>query len=128
MQEEDEFTPFEPKDSNISPKNVADWIYHSRGRGVSMWAWLLHRLTAVISLFVVVLHILRNQFGILTPGGRLVSIDLLVFSLTYHTLNGARVIIVETWGLAAEKADTLFWVVIGLTLVTISAWLIVVGL
>lgn len=93
-----------------------------------MWAWILHRITAVIALVVVVLHILRNQFGIITPGGRLVSIDLLVFSLTYHTLNGARVIIIEIFGLAAEQADNLFWAVITITLLVIAAWIAIVGL
>lgn len=126
-EENDDITPKEPKDQSVNPKRIVDWVTHSRRRGASMWAWVLHRVTAVIILVAVVFHVMRNQFGIITPGGRLVTIDLLVFSLSYHTLNGVRVILVEAWGWAAERADPLFWVVITSTFVFILSWLYVVG-
>ena len=125
---EDDFKPVEPKDPNISPRNLVDWVNFTRDRGVSMWAWLLHRVSALLTVVVLGLHILRNQFGVITPGGRLIAIDLLLVLVIYHGLNGLRVVIIETWGVAAEKADKLFWGVLALTIIIFVWWLIYVGL
>jgi succinate dehydrogenase / fumarate reductase cytochrome b subunit len=107
---------------------VIDWVNFTRKRGISMWAWILHRLTALLTVIVLGLHILRNQFGFITPGGRLVAVDLLLVLVAYHGLNGLRVVTIETWGLAAEQADRLFWVVSSLTIVFLAWWFISVGL
>ncbi len=125
---EDEFEPVEPRDPNIKPHGVVDWVNFTRKRGVSMWAWILHRLTALLTVIVLGLHILRNQFGFITPGGRLVAVDLLLVLVAYHGLNGLRVVAIETWGMAAEQADRLFWAVLGLSIASLAWWLIYVGL
>jgi succinate dehydrogenase/fumarate reductase cytochrome b subunit len=93
-----------------------------------MWAWLLHRFTAIIALIGIIFHVLRNQYGFITPGGRLFSIDLLVFSLSYHTLNGLRVILIELSGWAAKNEDKLFWLVTIVTCLFILSWIYTVGL
>ena len=126
-EESERLIPEEPKDDSVNPKRIVYWVTHARKRGASMWAWVLHRVTAIIILVAVVFHVLRNQFGFITPGGRLVTIDLLVFALAYHTLNGVRVILVETWGWAADRADPLFWIVIVSSLIFILSWLYFVG-
>ena len=125
---DDEFKPVEPRDPNIKPSGVIDWVNFTRKRGISMWAWILHRLTALLTVIVLGLHILRNQFGFITPGGRLVAVDLLLVLVAYHGLNGLRVVTIETWGLAAEQADRLFWVVSSLTIIFLAWWFISVGL
>ena len=93
-----------------------------------MWAWLLHRVTAIITLISVSFHVLKNQFGYIIPGGKLLTIDLLVFALTYHSLNGIRVILIESSGWAAKHEDSLFWTVASFTIVFILIWIITVGL
>jgi succinate dehydrogenase / fumarate reductase cytochrome b subunit len=103
-------------------------VTHARKRGIGMWAWILHRVSAMIILLSVLLHVLRNQFGFITPGGKLVTIDLLVFSLAYHSLNGLRVILIESSGWAAKHEDTLFWAVVTATFVLIFTWILTVGL
>jgi succinate dehydrogenase/fumarate reductase cytochrome b subunit len=119
---------FEHRSSSASPKNIVHWVTHARKKGVGMWAWLLHRVTAIITLITVSSHVLKNQFGYIIPGGRLVSIDLLVFALTYHTLNGLRVIFIESSEWAAIHEDSLFWVVISITIVLIFSWIIWIDL
>jgi succinate dehydrogenase / fumarate reductase cytochrome b subunit len=125
---DEELEPVEPRDEAINPRNVVDWVNFSRKRGTSMWAWILHRVTALLTVVVLGLHVLRNQFGVITPGGRLVAVDLLLSLVVYHGLNGVRVVVIEVWGLAADEADRLFWGVIGLTLGFLAWWLIYVGL
>ena len=118
---------FEPRTS-ASPKNIVHWVTHARKRGIGMWAWLFHRITAIITLISASTHVLKNQFGYIIPGGKLVTIDLLVFALTYHSLNGIRVILIESSEWAANHEDSLFWIVATLTMVFILAWIITVGL
>ena len=125
---DDELKPVEPRDPEISPRGVMDWVNFTRKRGVSMWAWILHRITALLTIVALGLHILRNQFGFVTPGGRLVAVDLLLVLVVYHGLNGLRVVVIETWGMAAERADKLFWAVLGLSFAFLAWWLIYVGL
>ena len=93
-----------------------------------MWAWLLHRVTAIMILGIAILHVLKNQFGVPVPGGRLVTIDLLIFPGVYHALNGVRVILVEAFDWAAVNEDRLFIGVLTLTFIFIVYWTAVVGL
>jgi succinate dehydrogenase / fumarate reductase cytochrome b subunit len=107
---------------------VVHWVTHVRRRGLGMWAWLLHRVTAIMILGVAILHVLKNQFGVLVPGGRLVTIDLLIFPGVYHALNGVRVILVEAFDWAAVNEDRLFIGVLALTFIFIVYWTAVIGL
>jgi succinate dehydrogenase / fumarate reductase cytochrome b subunit len=128
LKKENDSIILKTRDASTSPKNIVHWVTHARKRGVGMWAWLLHRLTAIVALMGIIFHVLRNQFGYITPGGRLFSIDLLVFALSYHTLNGIRVILIELSGWSAKNEDKLFWLVIILTFLFILGWIFTVGL
>jgi succinate dehydrogenase/fumarate reductase cytochrome b subunit len=118
--------PREVRNPSARTGNVVHWVTHARRRGLGMWAWLLHRVTAIMILGIAILHILKNQFGVLIPGGRLVTIDLLVFPGVYHALNGVRVILIETFDWAAVNEDRLFIGVLALTFIVY--WTAVVGL
>jgi succinate dehydrogenase/fumarate reductase cytochrome b subunit len=120
--------PREVRNPSAKTLNVVHWFTHSRRRGLGMWAWLLHRITAIMILGVAILHILKNQFGVLVPGGRLVTIDLLLFPGVYHALNGVRVILIEAFDLAAANEEQLFIGVLALTFIFIVYWIAVVGL
>ncbi len=93
-----------------------------------MYAWVLHRVTAVLVIALAILHVLANEFGFIIPGGRLVTVDLLLFAGSYHLLNGVRVILVEAFGWAAVNEEKLFFLVVGLTFVFIISWVAMVGL
>jgi succinate dehydrogenase/fumarate reductase cytochrome b subunit len=126
--EDDRRRPREVRNPSARTGNVVHWVTHARRRGLGMWAWLLHRVTAIMILGIAILHILKNQFGVLIPGGRLVTIDLLVFPGVYHALNGIRVILVEAFDWAAVNEDRLFIGVLALTFIFIVYWTAVVGL
>ena len=120
--------PREVRNPSARTGNVVHWVTHARRRGLGMWAWLLHRVTAVMILGIAILHVLKNQFGVPVPGGRLVTIDLLIFPGAYHALNGVRVILVEAFDWAAVNEDRLFIGVLALTFIFIVYWTAVVGL
>jgi succinate dehydrogenase/fumarate reductase cytochrome b subunit len=128
MPKQDELSPEEVESSASQSRYVIDWVTHVRRRGLGMWAWLLHRITAVLAIVAVVSHMLANQFGFIIVGGRLVTIDLLVFSLSYHALNGVRVILIEASGWMARNEDRMFIVVLVATALFIGFWVYVVGL
>jgi succinate dehydrogenase / fumarate reductase cytochrome b subunit len=107
---------------------VVHWVTHARRRGLGMWAWLLQRVTAVMLMVIIILHILKSQFGVRVPGGRLVTIDLLILPGVYHALNGVRVILVEAFDWAALNEDRLFIGVLALTFIFMAYWIAVVGL
>ncbi|MCW3992034.1 MAG: hypothetical protein NWE79_04950 [Candidatus Bathyarchaeota archaeon] len=118
----------EVRNPSAGPKNVVHWVTHARRRGLGMWAWLFHRITAVLIIATTVLHIMKNQFGLLVPGGRFVTVDLLLFPGVFHALNGIRVILVEAFDWAAVNEDRLFIAVLGLTFLFIVYWTFAVGL
>ena len=126
--EDDRRMPREVRNPLARTGNVVHWVTHARKRGLGMWAWLLHRVTAVMILGIAILHVLKNQFGVLIPGGRLVTIDLLIFPGVYHALNGVRVILVEAFDWAALNEDRLFIGVLALTFIFMAYWIAVVGL
>ncbi len=126
--EDDRRMPREVRNPSARTGNVVHWVTHARKRGLGMWAWLLHRVTAVMILGIAILHVLKNQFGVMVPGGRLVTIDLLIFPGVYHALNGVRVILVEAFDWAAVNEDRLFIGVLALTFIFIVYWTAVVGL
>jgi len=128
LEDEKKQIPRETANPAARPGSMAHWVTHARRRGLGMYAWALHRLTAVLVIVLAILHVLANEFGIIVPGGRLVTVDLLLFSGSYHLLNGVRVILIEAFGWAAKNEERLFMGVIGLTLAFILWWIIVVGL
>ena len=127
MDEEERRVPRESRNPGAEPGNIVHWVTHARRRGLGMWAWLLHRVSAVMLIALTVLHVMANQFGVIVPGRRLVTIDLLLLVGSYHLYNGVRVILVEFTGWAARNEDRLFIAVVVATLATFIAWIMVVG-
>jgi succinate dehydrogenase/fumarate reductase cytochrome b subunit len=126
--EKERFLPSEVKNAGAQSKYVVHWITHVRKRGLGMWAWLLHRVTAVLALFGVVFHVLTYQFGYRFPGGRLVTLDLMLFTMVYHMFNGVRVMLIETFGWAAKREDRILLGVLFATVLFIAFWIYKVGL
>ncbi len=106
---------------------LREWLKY-RGRE-GMWAWILHRITGLGVMFFLIWHILDiflialgpeefNRFLALykAPPFRILEI-FLVFSLIYHALNGARIIIMDFAPGLMEHEARLFWVVLILAVV-----------
>ena len=127
-EENEKGLPREAANPAARPGNTAHWVTHARRRGLGMYAWTLQRVTAILLVALAAVHVLANEFGYIIPGGRLVTVDLLLFSGSYHLLNGVRVILVEAFGWAALNEDRLFIGVLGLTTAFILWWIAAVGL
>lgn len=99
-------------------------------RGQSgMWSWLLHRITGLGVLLFLLIHIVDisllnfgptvyNEgialFG--TPIVRLLSLALIA-AVFYHAFNGTRIMLIDFVPWAARYQRSMFWVVLGLSVV-----------
>lgn len=101
-----------------------------------MWAWIGHRLTGVVLVVYIFMHLSFITTASLGDGPKnfdalmavtsqplLVALDfLLVFVVIYHAMNGLRVVLFDV-GLGIRRQKAVFWVTMA-----IAAVLTVVGL
>lgn len=102
-----------------------------RGRE-GMWAWILHRATGLGVMFFLLWHILDiflmslgveefNRFLVIYKIAPFRVLEVfLIFSVIFHALNGARVILLDFVPSAMDLEDKLFWAVLG---VAILIWI-----
>ncbi len=89
--------------------------------GVGQWAWLLHRLAGIGIVFFLALHITDIFLTAFGPAAfeKLLFIYhsvfmrpfivLLVFGVTYHALNGLRLILIDFWPSKMTVYHKPFW-------------------
>ena len=101
-----------------------------------MWAWIGHRLTGVILVVYIFMHLSFITTASLGDGEKnfdalmaitsqplFVALDfLLVFVVIYHAMNGLRVVLFDV-GVGIRRQKLVFWIMMG-----IAAVLTVVGL
>jgi len=101
-----------------------------------MWAWIGHRLTGVILVVYIFMHLSFittasigdgeksfNALMAITSQPLFVALDfLLVFVVIYHAMNGLRVVLFDL-GFGIRRQKLVFWVAMG-----IAAVLTIVGL
>lgn len=104
-----------------------------RGRE-GMWSWVLHRITGVAIYFFLLVHILDTALVRVSPEAYNIVIGsyqtpimglaevALVAVIVFHALNGIRIILVDFWNIGTRHHVALFYVVIGLWLVTMIAF------
>ena len=106
-----------------------------RSRG-GMWPWLGQRVTAVVILITIMVHLVLTHFVAIGElsfdniGERLASTAVLVndvlllVAVVYHALNGVRMVVLD-WGLSGQGVrrgfDALLWVV-GIVAVIFGIW------
>ena len=106
-----------------------------RSRG-GMWPWLGQRVTAVIVIVTIMVHLVLTHFVAigelsydnigerLASGAVLANDVLLLVAVVYHALNGVRMVMLD-WGLAGRSArrgfDAFLWVA-GVTAVVYGIW------
>jgi succinate dehydrogenase hydrophobic anchor subunit len=74
-----------------------------------MWAWLLQRLSAVLLIVVLFIHIWITRFNLV--------VDLTILALgLFHGLNGVRVILLD-FGLGARWQKGFFWALLAVGIV-----------
>jgi succinate dehydrogenase / fumarate reductase cytochrome b subunit len=95
-----------------------------------MWSWVLHRITGVAIFFFLLVHILDTSLLRVSPEAYDAVIGtyknpimgigelLLVAAIAYHAFNGLRIILVDFWAKGAKYQRQLWWIVLGVWLVT----------
>jgi succinate dehydrogenase / fumarate reductase cytochrome b subunit len=101
-----------------------------------MWPWLGQRVTAVVILVTIMVHLVLTHFVAIGQlsfeniGERLASTAVLVndilllLAVVYHALNGVRMVVLD-WGLTGRGArrgfDAFLWVA-GIVAVVYGIW------
>ena len=85
------------------------------GYGTGMWAWLLQRVTGVLLVFYLFIHIVWVH-GIKTPFDFMfvefkTSVLILLILVLPHALNGFRVFAID-FGIGERTQKILFWALI----------------
>ena len=87
-----------------------DWVY-----GTGMWAWLLQRITGVLLVFYLFIHIVWVH-GIKTPFDFMfvdfkTAVLILLLLVLPHALNGFRVFAID-FGIEDKTQKILFWALV----------------
>lgn len=95
-----------------------------------MWSWVLHRITGVAIFFFLLVHILDTALIRVSPEAYDAVIGtyknpvmgigevFLVAAIAYHAFNGLRVILIDFWAKGAKYQRQLWWIVLGVWVVT----------
>lgn len=104
-----------------------------RGRE-GMWSWVLHRITGVAIFFFLLVHVLDTALVRVSPEAYNAVIGTyqtpimgigevgLVAAIVFHAFNGLRIILVDFWSKGPRYQRVMFWVVMGLWVVTLLAF------
>lgn len=117
-----------PKKRSVIPGGT---LY--RGRE-GMWSWVLHRITGMGIYFFLLVHILDTALVRVSPEAYNAVIGAyqtplmgvaeiaLIAALVFHAFNGLRIILVDFWNIGAKHHVSIFYVVVGLWVVTMVAF------
>ncbi len=87
-----------------------------RAYGTGMWAWLLQRITGILLVFYLFIHIAWTH-GIQTPFNSIMFTDfktavlILLLLVLPHALNGFRVFAIDL-GISEKSQKVLFWALV----------------
>ena len=103
----------------------------SRLATTNVWLWLFQRITAVLLVAILGIHLWLANFGQATASLRaMLGVILLGFAL-FHGLNGLRTVILDfNIGAQARKFTTMILLLLGLTSLLFGAyglWPLIVG-
>lgn len=100
-----------------------------------MWSWVLHRITGVAIFFFLLVHVLDTALIRVSPEAYNAVMSTyktpimglgeaaLVGAIVFHAFNGIRIILVDYWVNGAKYQRIMFWVVIGLWVLTMAGFL-----
>jgi succinate dehydrogenase / fumarate reductase cytochrome b subunit len=100
-----------------------------RGRE-GMWSWVLHRITGIAIFFFLLVHILDTALIRVSPEAYNAVMSTyknpimglgetaLVGAIAFHAYNGIRIILIDFWTKGPKYQKVMFYVVIGLWVVT----------
>lgn len=91
---------------------------------LGMWAWVVHRITGVLTFFFLFAHVLDTALVRVSPNAYDKVINLyqnplvnlmelgLVGAVLYHALNGLRVMLVDFWAKGPRYQRVMLWVIV----------------
>ncbi|MCL2463794.1 MAG: succinate dehydrogenase, cytochrome b556 subunit [Micrococcales bacterium] len=91
-----------------------------------MWSWVAHRITGVAIFFFLLVHLLDTALVRVSPATYNAVIGTyhnpvmgigeaaLVAAVTFHALNGLRIVLVDFWAKGPKYHRAMFWAVVGL--------------
>ena len=100
-----------------------------------MWSWVLHRITGVAIFFFLLVHVLDTALVRVSPEAynAVMSVyktpimglgeAVLVGAIVFHAFNGLRIILVDYWSKGAKYHKAMFYLVVGLWVVTMAGFL-----
>ena len=84
-----------------------------------MLAWILHRISALVIIFFISLHVLSSFFTLETGSDLAIAYNTLYesvyfqvivyFCVIFHAINGLRIIILDTWPKLVEYQHEATW-------------------
>ena len=104
-----------------------------RGRE-GMWSWVLHRITGIAIFFFLLVHILDTALVRVAPAAYTAVMSTyknplmglgetaLVGAIAFHAYNGIRIILIDFWTKGPKYQKVMFYVVIGLWVVTMAGF------
>nr|WP_255354412.1 MULTISPECIES: succinate dehydrogenase, cytochrome b556 subunit [unclassified Agreia] len=104
-----------------------------RGRE-GMWSWVLHRITGIAIFFFLLVHILDTALVRVAPEAYNAVMSTyknpimglgetaLVGAIAFHAYNGIRIILIDFWTKGPKYQKVMFYVVIGLWVVTMAGF------
>ena len=106
-------------------------------KGIGMWAWVLFRISGLVLLAYLFVHVWVISQGRVDDGGEtldklfetfdtpfLVFLDfMLVSAVLYHALNGVRIVLMD-FGVGIRRHKAVFWVcmVVAAAILSLFAW------
>ncbi|MFE3444531.1 succinate dehydrogenase, cytochrome b556 subunit [Nocardia sp. NPDC059180] len=108
---------------HVEARRVRTQFY--RG-GLSMWAWVAHRISGMLIYVFVLLHVSDNLLLRVSPEAYNETVSSyktlivgigeigLVAALLGHGLNGVRIVLVDLWSKGPSKSRQMLWVATGL--------------
>jgi succinate dehydrogenase / fumarate reductase cytochrome b subunit len=105
-------------------------------KGTGMWAWMLFRISGLVLVFYLFVHVWvisqgrvggaasLNSFFKFFDKPLLVFLDLmLVSAVLYHALNGVRIVLMDL-GIGIKQHKAIFWVCMLVAVLTLCAFAI----
>jgi succinate dehydrogenase / fumarate reductase cytochrome b subunit len=104
-----------------------------------MWSWVLHRISGATIFFFLFVHVIDTALVRVSPQAydqvvgtyKTPLVGLmeagLVGAVLYHSLNGIRVILIDSWSQGPRYQRLMLWIVAIIFVAVLTAALIVLG-
>lgn len=102
---------------------------------VGQWTWLAHRISGVAIFLFLFVHVLDTAVIRISPAAydqvigmyhqpiMAIGEAVLVAAVTFHALNGIRIILIDSWGRGAELQQVMFYALLAIFAITMAVFM-----